>query len=131
MEGLTQDLGYGLRMLARSPGFAAIAVVTLALGIGATTALMSIINPVLLRPLSYKDSDRLVIVLESKALKGFDWLTVAPANFVDWRNQNRVFQEMTAASDWYPILTGAGHPEHLHGAFVTANFFSMLGVQAF
>ena len=130
METLIQDIRYGFRTLAKSPGFTAIAVLTLALGIGATTAFISVINPVLLRPLSFKDSNRLVIVLESKMFKGFDWLTVAPANFVDWRNQNRVFQEMTAARDWYPILTGAGRPEHLHGAFVTANFFSMLGVQA-
>jgi putative ABC transport system permease protein len=127
---MLNDLRYGIRTLLKCPGFTAIAVLTLALGIGATTAFISVIDPVLLRPLSFKDSDRLVIVLESKALKGFDWLTVAPANFVDWRNQNRVFQEMTAARDWYPILTGAGRPEHLHGAFVTANFFSMLGVQA-
>src|SRR2546426_603729 len=128
---MLNDLRYGIRTLLKCPGFTAIAVLTLALGIGATTAFISVINPVLLRPLSFKDSNRLVIVLESKMFKGFDWLTVAPANFVDWRNQNRVFQEMTAARDWYPILTGAGQPEHLHGASVTTNFFSMLGVQAF
>src|SRR6201984_784826 len=98
MQTLFQDLRYGLRMLAKNPGFTAIAVVTLALGIGANTAIFGVVNTVLLRPLPYKDADRLVTVWGFNRARGFDTDLVSPLDFADWRSQNHVFQAMAAST---------------------------------
>ena len=123
LEHFVQDLRYGARGLLRTPGFTAIAAITLALGIGANTAIFSVVNAVLLRPLAYKDADRLVTLLHD----GTD--PVAVANYIDWRDQSRSFQSMAAAEYWSPNLTGRDSAEHLLGLHVTQNLLPMLGVE--
>jgi putative ABC transport system permease protein len=128
MRILWQDLKYGLRMLAKNPGFTAVAVVTLALGIGANTAIFSVVNAVLLRPLPYRDADRLVIVWEQNLPRGWHNNVVSAANFDDWRRQNTVFSDMAAVDPTSFNLTGAGEPMEIDGERVTANLFGLLGV---
>lgn len=128
LETLWQDLHYGVRMLVRKPGFAAIAVVTLALGIGANTAIFSVVNTVLLRPLPYPNPDELVMVWETAPKLGFPHNDVAPANFIDWRDQNRAFAQIAAFGGNSMSLTGRGEPERIEGARVSASLFPLLGV---
>jgi predicted permease len=123
METLLQNLRYTIRKLRKSPGFTAVADVTLALGIGANTAIFSVVNSVLLRPLPYKDDGRLVVILNN----GHN--PVAPANFIDWRSQSQSFSQMGAAEYWTPNLTGTDNPEKLWALHVTPDIFPMLGVQ--
>src|SRR5579884_426550 len=123
VEQFFRDVRYGARNLLRTPGFTVIAVITLALGIGATTAIFSVVNAVLLRPLAYKDADRLVTVLHDGRYP------VATANYIDWRDQSRSFEAMGAASYWTPNLTGSDPPEHLYGLQVTQNMLPLLGVK--
>jgi putative ABC transport system permease protein len=108
--------------LRHTPVFTAIAILTVALGIGANTALFTLVNAVLLRPLAYRDSGRLVTVLHAGTSP------VAPANFADWRDQSRAFEAMAAAEYWTPNLTGSDPPEHLYGLRLTPNLIPMLGV---
>jgi putative ABC transport system permease protein len=122
LDALAQDTRYGARMLARTPAFTAAAILALALGIGATTAVFSVVNAVLLRPLPYPAADRLVVVLH----RGVN--PVAPANFVDWRHQSTVFERMGAAEYWMPDLTGDDASETVKGVRLTADIFPMLGV---
>ena len=129
METLWQDLRYALRMLFKNPGFTAVAVLTLALGIGANTAIFSVINTVLLRPLPYKEADRLVMVWEDGTRAGYPRDTPAAANYVDWRDQNQVFEGMAAMADQSFNLTGIGEPERIEGRRVSANLFTLLGVE--
>jgi putative ABC transport system permease protein len=128
MEALWQDLKYGTRMLAKSPGFTLIAVIALALGIGANTDIFSVVNAVLLRALPYRDADKLVVVWE-KSRKN-DHNVVNPANFMDWSEQNNVFTEMAAIVDRNAVMLGDGDPEEIPSQFATTNLFSMLGVEA-
>ncbi len=129
MKGLSQDLRYGFRTLIRNPGFTAIAVVSLALGIGANTAIFSVVNAVLLRPLPFHDPERLVMVWEDASAIGFPRSDVAAANYMDWKAQNKVFEDM-APLNWKSFnLTGDGEPERILGHGVTSNFLSLLGVQ--
>ncbi len=123
IEQLFQDVHYGGRNLLRTPGFTAVAVVTLALGIGATTAIFSVVNAVLLRPLAYRDSDRLVTLLH------YGTGPVGTANYIDWRDQSRSFEAMGGADYWSPNLTNSDPPEHLYGLKVTQNMLPLLGVQ--
>ena len=125
LENFLQDLRYGARSMVRSPGFTAVAVIALALGIGANAAIFSVVNAVLLRPLAYRDSDRLVTILHG----GDD--PVAVANYIDWRNQSQSFEAMAAADYWSANLTGLDHPDRLLGLKVTQNLLPMLGVQPF
>jgi putative ABC transport system permease protein len=128
MESFIQDLRFGVRMLMKSPGFTLIAVLTLALGIGANTALFSVINGVLLRPLAYHDPDRLVW-LGHKAAKPNQASAISPPTFVDYRNQCQSFENLTALMYGTGFnLTGDGEPERLQGRRVSANFFDTLGV---
>jgi putative ABC transport system permease protein len=115
-------------MQLKNPGFTVVAVIALALGIGANTAIFSVVNSVLLRPLPYKDPERLVMVWEDASKFGYPRDTPAAANYVDWRDQNTVFEGMAAIADESFNLTGAGDPERLEGRSVTANFFPLLGV---
>jgi putative ABC transport system permease protein len=123
------DLRYGLRALLKNPGFTAVAVIALALGIGANSAIFSVVNTVLLRPLPYADPDRLVMVWEDDTKHGYPRDTPAPANFFDWRAQNQVFEGMSATADQSFNLTGVGDPERVDGQAVSANLFSLLGVE--
>jgi len=124
---LFQDLRYGLRMLAKNPGFTAVAVIALALGIGANTAIFSVVNGVLLRPLAYHDPDRLMQVRETSP--DFSSMSVAYPNFVDWKEQNRSFAGL-AAVRWQDYdVSGGGQPEHLSGKMVSADFFRVLGIK--
>ncbi len=129
MYGLLQDLRYALRQLRKSPGFTAVAVITLALGIGANTAIFSVVNAVLLRPLPYPDADRLVMVWEQNPHRGWFENIVSGANFRDWQKQNRVFTDMAAFESNSFNLAGENNAEEVAGERVTANLFSVLGVQ--
>src|SRR6266436_3821077 len=122
-ETLVHDLRYGIRTMLRTPGFTAIAVIALALGIGANAAIFSVVNAVLLRPLAYKDSDWLVTILHD----GSDPVSVA--NYIDWRDQSHSFEAMGAADYWSPNLTGVDSPEHIRGLKVTQSLFPMLVVE--
>jgi predicted permease len=132
MRTLFADLRYGLRLLRQSPSFAAIAIVALALGIGANTAIFSTLDAVVLRPLPYHDPDRVVMVFEDSSHIGFPNNTPAPANYFDWKAQNHVFTDLAAAKyrgmSVTNITPGDGTPEQLKGMAVTANLFSVLGV---
>jgi predicted permease len=123
LETLFQDIRFGVRMFGKNPGFTCVAVFTLALGIGANAAIFSVVDAVLLRPLTYKDSDRLVTLLHD----GTDPVSVA--NYTDWREQSRSFEAMAAAEYWSPNLTDVDSPEHIPGLKVTQNLFPMLGAQ--
>jgi predicted permease len=123
VEHIVQDIRYAVRNLLRTPGFTTVAILTLALGIGANTAVFSVVNTVLLRPLAYRNADRLVTVLHRDANP------VAPANYIDWRDQSRSFETMGAAEAWGPNLTRSFPPEHLLGLHVTQNLLAMLGVR--
>ncbi|PYJ89944.1 MAG: hypothetical protein DME70_01355, partial [Verrucomicrobia bacterium] len=117
---LRQDLRYGLRMLLRNPGFTAIAVLALALGIGANSAIFSVVNTILLRPLPYKNPSQLVVIWENATHLGFPKNTPSPANFLDWQKQNTVFEGMGAFAERSFNLTGVGEPERLDGRRVSA-----------
>jgi putative ABC transport system permease protein len=129
MNGLFQDVRYALRQLRRNPGFTAVAVLMLALGIGANTAIFSMVNAVLLRPLPYKEADRLVMVWEQNPHRGWFENIVSAANFLDWKKQNDVFTNMAAFESNFFNLSGGGKPEEIAGERVTSNLFSVLGVQ--
>ena len=125
---LGQDVRVGLRMLRRSPAFALVAILTLALGIGANTAIFSVLRSILLRPLPYPDPEQLVQVWSDHRAIGRpdpEWLT--PPDFVDLRDGNRTFSGMAAYLGWGPDLTGSGDPESLAGMQVSGNYFSLLG----
>ena len=128
MSNLNADLRYALRLLRQSPGFTFVAICALALGIGANTAIFSTLSAVILRPLPYDDPDRVVMVFEDATSIGFANNTPAPANFFDWRDQNRSFADMAATRGRTRAVTGDGAAEQLAGFATTSNFFSVLGV---
>ena len=123
------NLRYTFRQITNNPGFFALAVAALALGIGANTAIFSAVEAVLLRSLSYSQPDRLAVVWEDASFIGFAFNTPAPANYLDWRARNQVFTDMLATRFVTASLTGDGQPEQLSGKKVTPNFFDVLGVQ--
>ncbi len=129
MVNLIKDIRYALRSLLRQPGFAVIAVCSLALGIGANTAIFSLVNAVLLKPLDFTDPDRLVVVWENDLSIGVIRDDVATANFMDWKTQNKVFEDMAALSFRSFNITGDGEPEKVMAYGATANFFPLLGVK--
>jgi predicted permease len=122
LDHFAQDLRYGARALLRTPGFTALAVLTLALGIGANTAIFSVVSAVLLKPLAYKDAGSLVTLLHDGSSP------VAVANYIDWRDQSRSYEGMGAAQYWSPSLTGIESPEHILGLKVTQSLLPMLGI---
>ena len=128
MGTLLQDIRFALRMLLKSPGFTAMAVVALALGIGANTAVFSASSAFLRNPVSFPQSDRIVLPLNLAPEQSIGWNSVSPSDYLDWKRQSHSFEEF-AAWRWYDVnLTGIGDPEKLQGALVTANFFNTLGV---
>jgi len=130
VEELWRDLRYGLRMLAKNPGFTLIAVLTLALGIGANTAIFSAVNAVLFRVLPYKEPDRLVQVFQRfYARPAMDRMPVAPANFIDWQSQSKSFESLAAFRLTNLNLSGGPPPERIRVAQTSANAFAALGVE--
>jgi putative ABC transport system permease protein len=127
MQTLWQDLRYGARMLMKQPGFTLIAVITLALGIGANTAIFSVVNAVLLRPLPYHDAGRIVAIQELGP-QG-DRRQVTPANFLDWRAQNTVFAQLAAIHSLQSNLANDGQAERIETAITSANFFEVFGAR--
>src|SRR3984893_9598266 len=129
MNSFWHDLRYGARMLRKQPGFTLVAVITLALGIGANTAIFSVVNAVLLRPLPFKDSERLVLVWNKGAeAAGGDRTPLAVADVLDWRAQNRSFESIGAFQYTSFNYIGSEIPEQVRGVSVTSNFLSVLGV---
>jgi putative ABC transport system permease protein len=133
IETLIQDLRYSVRMLMKSPGFTAVAALTLALGISANTAIFSVVNGVLLRPLPYYEPERLVMVWAEQPIQqaqlGVTDYPVTVADFVDWRNQNQVFEHMAAMFGHRPNLTGGGEPESVAALYASASLFPLLGAR--
>ncbi|HEX8140377.1 MAG TPA: ABC transporter permease [Pyrinomonadaceae bacterium] len=129
MGTLWQDLRYGARMLTKSPGFTVIAVVALALGIGANTAIFSVVNTILLRPLAYKDSQQLVLINHNYQKINLKASVSAPG-YVHYRDTAKSFSYVAAITGWNVNLTGEGEPERLQGMAVTANLFPLLGAEA-
>src|SRR5690348_17420830 len=120
---LRGDIRFGSRSLRKTPVFTIVAVAALALGIGATTAILSVVNGVLLRPLPYADSDRLVVILHDGKNP------VAPENVIDWKSQTHSFTDIAAAEYWSANLTSGDQPESVLGLRVSAGLFQMLGVR--
>ena len=132
MSGLRPNLKFALRQLIKSPGFTIIAVVILALGIGANTAIFSVVNGVLLEPLPFPDADRLVQIWHTPPQEQFPGMTqfaVSAANFLDWQKQSASFEGMALYSGGGFELSGGSKPETIVGARVTSGFFPVLGVQ--
>lgn len=127
MEGLLKDIRYGVRSLLKHPGFTAIVVVTLAVGIGASSAIFSVVNTVLLRPLPYRQADRIVAIQE--LTKDGKRVQVTPANFLDWRAQNTVFEQLAAILTRPANLALADTAERIDLAMTSANFFSVFGAE--
>ncbi len=126
---MPQTLRFAIRRLRRVPGFTAAAVLCLGLGIGANTAIFTVVNGVLLRPLPYADPERVVGVWEANDLRGSERNSVSPANFLDWKAQNTVFEDVAAVHDMSASLTGAGEPEQVAVQRVTASLFPVLGLR--
>src|SRR5580698_2611038 len=128
-EELSQNVRYGVRTLAKNPGFAAMAVLALAVGIGANTAMFSVVYGILLRPLPYEDADRVATVYMRFHPQNNDRGTMCVADYLDWKTNNRAFEDPSAWSDRRMDLAGAGDPEQVRGAAVTAGFFRTLQVR--
>src|SRR5262245_49596621 len=132
MAFLIQDVRYALRMLVRNPGFTVIAVLALGLGIGANTAIFSVVNSVLLRPLPFQDPDGLVMIWEKNIPRNRDRNVVSPANFLDWREQNQSFEQLASYSfinSPLNLAAGNGEPERVMASIGSAALFDVLGVQ--
>ncbi len=127
MDTLFRDLRYAARIITNSPLFAGAAILTLALGIGANTAIFSVVNAVLLRPLPFKDPSRLVLVVEKSS---FPVISTSYENYQDWRDQSHSFESMEATRGTATTLTGTGEPERLNARMATAGLFPLLGVNA-
>jgi predicted permease len=123
-----QDLRYAARTLSRSPGFALVSLITLALGIGANTAMFSVVNAVLLRPLPYADPDRVVMVWTADSARNIHEASTSFPTFTDWRDQGHSFAEMALWRPHVGTMTGVAEPERLQGVMASANLFSLLGV---
>jgi hypothetical protein len=126
LKSLPQDLRYGSRVLVKSPGFSLIAILTLALGIGANTAIFSVVNGVLLNPLPFHDPHQLVSMFQE--MPNFKNGSISYLNFTDWRRMNTTFAAMAAYRSTGFNLSGNGEPERLHGEMISAGFFEILGV---
>jgi putative ABC transport system permease protein len=129
MTPLLQDLRHGVRLLVRSPGFSLVGIIALAIGIGANTAIFSVINTLLLQPLPYRDPDRLAIVWEHNLPRDRKNNVVGPANFIHWREMNESFEDLASVSLTYNVtVTGDGEPEEVLAQSISAGLFAVLGV---
>lgn len=128
MTNLWQDVRYGVRALLKKPGFAFVAMLTLALGIGANSTIFSFVNGILLRPLPYRNPERLVLLNEISSKRGEGSMGVSFPNFLDWREQNHVFEDIAAYGEGSYTMVGAGEPEQLRGARISSGLFEILGV---
>src|SRR5215216_6947371 len=124
METLMQDVGYGVRRLWKNPAITLAAVFALALGIGANTAIFSLINALVLRPLPYENPDQIVLL-------SYSLTEASPANFLDWKAQSQTFENISAINFWSANLTSGSEPERLQGFQASASLFPMLGVKPF
>jgi putative ABC transport system permease protein len=129
LDNLWKDIRFGLRTLLRSPATTLVALLTLALGIGANSAIFSVVDGLLLRPLPYPDPEELVLIRESAPKLGFPRFSVAPPNFVDWRRMNKSFEHLVAFNREKLNLTGSDQPESLQGVAVSHDFFELLGAK--
>ena len=129
MAGVWQDIKWGFRSLAKSPFFTLIVVLTIALGTGANSAIFSIVNGVLLRPLPFPEADRVVMLWETEKGQEGKKVPVAPADYFDWREQAETFESMAGFHPWSASLTGQEEPERISGAAVAAEFFEVLQIQ--
>src|SRR5918996_5272444 len=129
MDSIIKDIRYGLRSLLKRPGFTAIVLIALALGIGANTAIFSLVNAVILQPLPYRDPDRLISVYgtRNRSTQG----SVGPTDFLDYRSQNKTFEQFAASGSMIlpKNLTGSGEPERLSASAITGNYFDAFGVR--
>jgi putative ABC transport system permease protein len=132
MSAFLQDLRFALRLLVKNPGFALMAAIIMALGIGANTAIFSIVNKVLLEPLPFRDADRIVQIWHTPPQSSFPGMTtfaISPANFLDWQKENHVFDKMALYSGAHFDITGTGKPEAITSGIVSPDFFTALGVE--
>src|SRR5437016_6788184 len=130
IENFLQDVRYGLRQLRRNPGFTIVVLLTLALGIGANTAIFSVVNAVVLRPLPFRDANRLVTVWGNLQRPGVEEIPGSAGEYVDFRDQNHAFETIAAYDTLGFNLTGGSEPERIEGAVVTASLFPLLGASA-
>lgn len=131
MDTFLQDLRYSFRTFIKSPGFTAVAVIALGLGIGANTAIFSVVNALLLKPLPYKDADRLVLIWHAYPKLNLDQASISAPSYIEYRDMTSSFEQVATATEWNVNLTGGGEPERLQGARISYNLFSTLGVQPF
>lgn len=129
MERFLRDLRYGLRMMLKHKGFTAVAIFALSLGIGATTAIFSVVNAILLSPLPYKDPDRIVVPVSVNAARGSDRGSITYADYLDWRSETGVFENVAVFSSQTADLTGVGEPERIEVAGVSEEYFAVMGVE--
>ena len=129
MHDLLQDLRFALRTLRKRPDFTAVALITLALGIGANSAIFSVVHTVLLQPLPFEEPDRLVQIWESRVDRGWERASVAPGNFWDLKEMNRTFEDLGVFSSASMNLTGGEFPQRINAGRVSAGFFSVLGIR--
>src|ERR1041385_5345118 len=129
MESLFSDIRYAVRNLLKRPGFSLVAVITLALGIGANSAIFSAINALLLRPLPIPNQDRVVAIWSKNSGRGVEHNEVTFADYLDWRAQNHSFDQLALESWWSTNLSGGDMPERIQGFLVTTNFFDVVGVK--
>ena len=127
LSSFVRDLKYALRTLARNPGFACVSVLALALGIGANSAIFTVVNSVLLQPLRFRDPAQLVVVRERNLKAGFPQFSLSPGNYLDFRDHNHTFSGMAAFASQGLNLAGGSQPERLRGSRVTREFFDVLG----
>src|SRR5262245_60324842 len=128
METVIRDVRFGLRMLLRNPGFTAVAIITMALGLGANTALFSVVNGVMLKSMPFKDPDRLVFVQETGPKFPAPGISASTLNYRDWKEQSKSFEMMSARQPFTGNLTSSDRPEKIQGEKVTWDYFPTLGV---
>jgi putative ABC transport system permease protein len=129
LQTILQDLRYAVRLLVKKPGFTSVALITLALGIGANAAIFSVVNDVLLRPFSFSEPERLVVLWERCLNRGLTRMVVSPPNFSDWRTQTQGFEDVAAYRPQDFTISANGLPEQVRGLRISSNMFSMLGVR--